>query len=162
MKNLIVLAAILVSVPSFASERADIAKSFAGSYELKYELNNDTRKKCAPALEIKYWEYDKLLDLQFLNPSEEILFVNASPVRREFIETSFVFDVINKVNISSDEKYKTVTRVNTTRISEKTYKGKPDKYKLRTQVFLSRNIFNGEVRYEFINKKKKVIECLYK
>ena len=125
------------------------------------EVFNTMKEPCDPELRIKYWNGDKLLDLQFLNPNEGVFYVNESPVTREFLENSFAFDVINRVNVSEDEKYKTVTRINNTRIEERTYKGKPGKYKVRTQTFLSKNVFNGQVRVEFINKKLKRFECLY-
>lgn len=161
MKTITMLVAALATMTAFANERVDIAKTYEGKYELRAELANDTKHACAPELKIKYWESDKLLDLQFINPFEGITFVNLSPVTREFLENTYAFDVINKVNISENEKYKTVTRINTTRIEERTYKGKPDKYKIQTQTFLSQNIFNGDVRFEFINKKNDKKECLY-
>ena len=154
--------ALLIATTAFANERVDIARKFTGAYLLKSEINNDTKEDCAPELRVKYWNSENFLDLQFLNPQEGILFVNIQPSYREYLENSYVFDAINKVNISEDEKYKTTTRINTTRIEERTYKGKPDKYKLETQAFFSVNPFNKDVRFQFVNKKKKSKECLYR
>ncbi len=161
MRSLITLIALMAGITANANERIDIAKRFTGAYELKVELHNDHKEACAPELRVKYWNSEKFLDLQFLNPNEGIFFVNQQPSLRQYLENSYVFDVINKVNISEDEKYKTVTRINSTRIEERTYKGKPDKYKVRSQVFFSVNPFNKEVRYETIDKKNERKECLY-
>lgn len=162
MHKLMTLMALLVATTAFSNERVDIARKFTGGYLLKSEINNGTKEDCAPELRVKYWNSEKFLDLQFLNTNEGVFFVNIQPSVREYLENSYVFDVVNKVNISEDEKYKTTTRINTTRIEERTYKGKPDKYKLQTQAFFSVNPFNGDVRFQFVDKKKKSKECLYK
>jgi len=153
--------AFILGFSAVANERVEIAKRFNGAYELKVELHNDLKEACAPELRVKYWNSEKFLDLQFLNQDEGIYFVNQQPSLRQYLENSYVFDVINKVNISENEKYKTVTRINSTRIEERTYKGKPDDYEIRTQVFFSVNPFNKEVRFELIDKKNKRKECLY-
>lgn len=161
MRNLTIFIAAMATFSAFANERVDIAKTYEGNYKLTAQLANDVDEDCAPSLKIRYWNSDKFLDLQFLDPSLGITFVNISPVRRAYLENTYAFDVVNKINISEDEKYKTTTRINTTRIEERTYKGKPGKYKVRTQTFLSQNIFNGDVRFEIVNKKNERKECLY-
>ena len=162
MHKLIAAVAIFGSITAFANVREDIARTFTGTYRLDKELANDTKEPCAPELRVKYWNSDKLLDLQFLTPDAGIFYVNQRPSFRTYLENTFAFDVINKVNVSIDEKYKTTTRITNTRIEERTYKGKPGKYKIKNSAFFSRNPFNQSVRFEFINKKSKRKECLYK
>lgn len=161
MQKLIVLIALLSSFSAMANERIEIAQKFEGRYELVKELSNDFDEACVKGLSVRYWKTDKFLDLQFVDAGLGLYRVDISPVLRAYLENSYVFDIINKVNISPDEKYMTTTRINTTRLEERTFKGKPGDYELRTQAFFSRNIFNGQVRYEFINKKNKRKECLY-
>jgi hypothetical protein len=161
MQKLIIVVALLGAFSVSANERIDIAKTFEGRYELVKELANDFDKACARELSVRYWKTDKLLDLQFVDSSLGIFTVDHSPAVRAYIKNSYAYDVVNKVNTSEDEEYKTVTRINNTRIEERTFKGEPDDYDLRTQSYFSRNVFNGQVRYEFINKKLKRKECLY-
>lgn len=161
MQKLIILMALVSAFSASANERIEIAKKFEGRYNLVREVSNDFDEPCANELSVRYWKTDKFLDLQFVDSSLGIYTVDLSPAVRAYLENSFVFDVINKVNTSEDEKYMTTTRINTTRMEERTYKGKPGDYELRTQAYFSRNVFNGQVRYEFVNKKLKRIECLY-
>lgn len=161
MKKLILLVALVASFASNANERIEIAKKFEGRYKLVAEIANELDEPCAAELDVRYWKTDKFLDLQFVDSSLGIYTVDISPVQRAYLENSFVFDVINKVNISADEEYMTNTRINNTRIEERTFKGEPGDYEIRTQAYFSRNVFNGQVRFEFVNKKQKRKECLY-
>ncbi|MFT6069114.1 MAG: hypothetical protein ACJAT2_000409 [Bacteriovoracaceae bacterium] len=161
MQKVIILLFLVSAFSVSANERIEIAKKFEGRYELVKELANDFDEPCARELAVRYWKTDKFLDLQFVDSSLGIYTVDHSPAVRAYVENSYVYDVINKVNTSEDEEYMTTTRINTTRIEERTYKGEPGDYELRTQAYFSRNVFNGQVRFEFINKKLKRKECLY-
>lgn len=161
MRNLIVLISLVAAFSATANERVKIAKTFVGEYKLKAELVNQTDDPCSAELVVFFWDQDKFLDLQFVDRANFNMPIEERPSRRIYMENSWVFDVINKVNLSEDEKHKTTTRITNTRIEEKNLKGKPDDYKFVNQANFSKIPFNGDVRFEYINKKKKRKECLY-
>ena len=164
MKKLLFIGLIsILSITANANEQRspfESAQPFLGTADFVFEGVNNTKTECAPSLKSTYWMNDAFLDIQLLDEENDINFVKESPRTREYLENSFVFDMVNSINISPDEDYKTETVVTSLKVSEFTYKKKgfSKKYKVINGVTFS---ISGEHFVLRTYKKKKLQKVCY-
>lgn len=165
MNKLILIGFIsLFSIFANADEQKSLfekAQPFLGTAEFVFEGVNNDKTTCAPSLRSTYWMNEGFIDIQLLDEENGVNFVDENPRTRDYLENSFVFDIVNSENISPDETFITKTSITPLKVSEFTFKKKKFSKKYKAINGVSLSLSNEHLILRTYKKDKLLKVCYY-